>query len=253
MKDTVLQPKISIITTVFNAIGTIENTILSVLHQSYPNIEYIIIDGGSTDGTLDVINQYSGRLSAIVSENDKGIADGFNKGISMATGEWIGLINADDWYAADAVEIIINNVSDEDDVCCGNLALINCNGYRGMKNSRVSWLNFGMYIMHPTCFVRAYVYRRIGLYDTNLKIAMDFDMFLRIKQQGFRIKYINELIAFMSSGGASSDVVKMHREELTVMRRHLHDIDLLLATGFNYLNRLRWRYFYTDPFLLKTS
>lgn len=253
MKSYVQKPRVSVITTVYNAADTIESTILSVLHQSYPNIEYIIVDGGSTDGTLAIIEQYKDRIARVVSECDKGIADGFNKGIAMATGEWIGMINADDWYAANAIETIIDNITSADDVCCGNLVLVGDNGYQQMKNSKVSWLNFGMYIMHPTCFVRAAVYRQIGVYDISLKIAMDFDMFLRIRAEGYRIKYVNELIAYMNTGGVSRDVVKMHNEELTVMRRHLHKLDLLLAAVFNYLNRLRWRFFYRDPFVPKMN
>jgi glycosyltransferase involved in cell wall biosynthesis len=244
-----LIPKVSIITVVYNAVDTIENTIQSVIEQTYPNIEYIVIDGGSTDGTMEVINRYKDRISKIVSERDKGIADAFNKGIALATGDWIGMINADDWYAYNAVERIIMSVTSNDVICCGNLILIGKNGYAECKKSKVSWLNFGMYIMHPTCFVRKEVYRNVGLYDTTLKIAIDFDMFLRIKAAGYRIKYIKEMLAFMHTGGVSSDVVTMHHEELTVMRRHLRSLSYLASASFNYLNRLRWRFFYDSPFV----
>jgi glycosyltransferase involved in cell wall biosynthesis len=248
MKEAVNNPKVSIITTVYNAAATIERTILSVIHQTYKNVEYIIVDGGSTDGTLQIINQYKDRISHVISEPDKGIADGFNKGIAIATGEWIGLINADDWYALDAIKLVINNTSPKDSVCCGNIFLLGANGHNHYKKSKVSWLNFGMYIMHPTCFIRNEVYKQVGTYDTSLKIAMDFDMFLRIKRKGFKIKYIDELLAYMRTGGISADVTKMHSEELTVMGRHLPGLYYLLASSFNYLNRLRWRFFYKDPF-----
>jgi len=243
-----LLPKVSVITVVYNAVDTIENTIQSVIEQTYPNIEYIIIDGGSTDGTYEIIERYRSNISVIVSERDKGIADAFNKGIALATGEWIGMINADDWYAYNAVERMITNVTANDVICCGDLTLIGENGYAECKKSKVSWLNLGMYIMHPTCFIRREVYRNVGLYDTSLKIATDFDMFLRIKGAGYKIRYIKEMLAFMRTGGASSDVINMHREELTVMRRHLHNLSYWASASFNYLNRLRWRFFYNSPF-----
>jgi glycosyltransferase involved in cell wall biosynthesis len=241
--------KVSVITIVYNAVDTIENTIQSVIEQTYPNIEYIIIDGGSTDGTLQIIEQYKNSISKIITGPDMGIADAFNKGIALATGDWIGMINADDWYAYNAIERVMLNVSANDTICCGNLTLIGENGFALCKKSKVRWLNLGMYVMHPTCFVRKEVYERIGLYDTSLKIAVDFDMFLRIKSRGFKIKYIKEMIAFMRTGGTSSNVVQMHQEELIVMRRHLHHLLYLTSASFNYLNRLRWRFFYQNPFV----
>jgi glycosyltransferase involved in cell wall biosynthesis len=250
-KQTHNHVKVSIITVVYNAVNTIEHTIQSVINQGYNNLEYIIIDGGSTDGTLEVIEKYRKFIDRFISGPDKGIGDGFNKGIALAQGEWIGMINADDWYAPNAVELMLANVSADDDVCCGNIRLIGKNGFERDKRSKVGWLNFGMYIMHPTCFVRKRVYRAAGQYDINLKIAMDFDMFLRIKRKGFTFKYIDETIAFMRTDGVSNDTVKMHREELKVMRRHLVGISYISSLIFNYLNRLRWRFFYKDP--LRTS
>ena len=241
-------PKVTIITVSFNARSTIEDTILSVLGQTYANLEYIIVDGGSTDGTLEIIEKYKDRITKFISEPDKGIADGFNKGIAMATGDWIGMINADDWYTANAVELMMSNGTAGDDVRCGNIMLVGDNGFERIKKSKVSWLNFGMYIMHPTCFIKKEVYQRVGKYDIRLKIAMDFDMFLRIKSKGFKIKYIDELIAYMRTAGVSSDVVKMHKEELAVMHSNLGGLAYIGSWIFNHMNRLRWHFFYKDPF-----
>jgi glycosyltransferase involved in cell wall biosynthesis len=241
-------PKVSIVTTVRNAVNTIEQTILSVLNQTYKNIEYIIIDGGSTDGTLDIIEKYRDSVSVFISEPDKGIADGFNKGIARASGQWIGMINADDWYTQDAVELMMINTYANDDVCCANLLLIGENGFKKIKKSKIGWLNYGMYIMHPTCFVKSTVYKAVGRYDTTYKIAMDFDMFLRIKHAGYRIKHIDEHIACMRTFGVSNDVKKMHAEELAVMKHNLHWSSFFFASLFNQLNRLRWRLWYKDPF-----
>jgi glycosyltransferase involved in cell wall biosynthesis len=241
------QPKVTIITTVLNAVKTIEQTILSVINQSYKNIEYIVIDGGSTDGTLDIIERYREQINIFITGPDKGIADGFNKGIALATGEWIGMINADDWYTPKAVELMIQPAA-KYSVCCGNLILNGDNGYQQVRRSKVNWLNYGMYIMHPTCFIKRAVYQQVGEYDNTFKIAMDFDMFLRIKRAGYTIKYVNKNIAYMRTAGVSNDVEKMHAEELAVMKRHLGGVSFLLSSLFNYLNKLRWRLWYKDPF-----
>jgi glycosyltransferase involved in cell wall biosynthesis len=243
-----IEPKVTIITTVYNAVGTIEQTLKSVINQTYKNIEYIIVDGGSTDGTLQVLYKYRDKISGMISESDKGIADGFNKGVAMATGEWIGMLNADDWYMPDAVKLMVEHTDAGDSVCCANLRLIGENGYERIKKSKVGWLNFGMYIMHPTCFVKRSVYQKVGEYDIAFKIAMDFDMFLRIKRAGYKIKYIDEHIACMRTNGVSSNTAKMHAEELAVMKRNLNGGGLLLSRIFNYLNKLRWRLWYKDPF-----
>lgn len=248
MENFAYTPKVTIITVVYNAQATIEDTIISVINQTYANLEYIIVDGGSTDGTIKIIEKYREKITHFISEPDKGIADGFNKGIAMATGDWIGMINADDWYALNAVELIMNNGKANDNVRCGNIMLIGNNGFARIKKSKVSWLNFGMYIMHPTCFIKNEVYQQVGKYDIHLKIAMDFDMFLRIKSKGFKIRHIDELIAYMRTAGVSSDVVKMHKEELAVMHRNLAGLNYLASWAFNYMNRLRWRFFYKDPF-----
>src|ERR1044072_3693479 len=107
-------PTVSIITVVFNAEKHLEQTINSVLAQTFTDIEYIIIDGGSTDGSVGIIKKYEGQLSYWISEKDKGIADAFNKGITRATGEIIGLINADDWYEPDTVRLVVEHMQDAD-------------------------------------------------------------------------------------------------------------------------------------------
>ncbi len=103
------KPLVSIITVCLNSEKTIEQTIQSVINQTYPNIEYIIIDGKSTDRTLEIIDKYKGKISILVSESDEGIYDAMNKGLKLATGELIGIINSDDWYESDAVETIVNS------------------------------------------------------------------------------------------------------------------------------------------------
>jgi len=122
-------PLVSIITTVFNGKETIEETIKSVLGQSYPNIEYIVTDGGSTDGTLEIIKVHRDKISKFISEKDQGIYDGMNKGIKMAAGEIIGILNSDDVYASDnVIEMVVRKIEDNNvDVCWGDLVYVDKN------------------------------------------------------------------------------------------------------------------------------
>ncbi|MBD1395402.1 glycosyltransferase family 2 protein [Mucilaginibacter glaciei] len=243
-----LAVKVSVITVVYNAVHTIEETIRSVINQTYQNIEYIVIDGGSTDGTLDVIKKYLPANSYFKSEPDTGIADAFNKGVAVATGDWVAIINADDWYVSNAVESMMKAVNDTTDVCCGNIMLVGENDYRRVKPSKVNWLNYGMYIMHPTCFIRREVYASVGDYDTSLSIAMDYDMLMRIRNSGFKIQYIDELVTYMRTGGASSDITRMHQEEIKVIKNHLNGYSYWLSRAVKYADIIRWRFFYKSPF-----
>lgn len=235
--------KISIITIVFNNDRTLEGTIESVLNQTYPNIEYIIVDGGSTDNTLSIIKKYEQSIKWI-SEPDRGISDAFNKGILMSSGDLIGIINADDWYEKDAIEIIVENLEDEIDVYCGNIRLIDKSSeISKYKKSKISWLSLGMHVMHPSVFVKRSVYNKVGLFNIDYKIAMDYDMLLRIRRHSFRFKYIDRTIANMRLNGASSDVKKMHAEELKVMRNNLSGSSFILAIISNYTNRFLYYFF----------
>jgi len=237
MKEEKLNYKITIITIVYNSAQTLEQCIISVLGQTYQNIEYVVIDGGSTDGSIDIIKKYEHKVSKWISEKDAGIADGFNKGIKLATGDLIGIINADDWFESDAVETIVGNLNNSQ-VYCGNINLVSEKGDIIVRKSKVSWLNYGMYVMHPSVFVKRTVYESVGLFDVNLKIAMDFDLFLRIKKKGYNICYIDKVIANMRTGGKSSDTVSMHKEELAVMKAHLSLGQYILSALFNYANRI---------------
>lgn len=199
----------SIITPSFNSSGYLRETIESVLSQDYPVIEYIIVDGGSTDGTVDIIREYADRDKRIswISEPDDGIADAFNKGIRMAKGNIIGILNSDDRYAPEALRIVAEAVTahPECDVFHGNMLR-----YQGdaplflLKPSDVErniWHE--MPLNHPATFVTQKAYRQAGPFDTGLKIAMDYDMMLRLHQAGFRFWHIDEVLAHMRYGGAS--------------------------------------------------
>ena len=201
----------SIITPCFNSSGYLRETIESVLSQDYPAIEYIIVDGGSTDETVDIIRECADRDKRIswISEPDDGIADAFNKGIRMAKGNIIGILNSDDRYAPGALRMVAAAVAahPECDVFHGNMLR-----YQGdvplflLKPSDVErniWHE--MPLNHPATFVTQKAYRQAGPFDTGLKIAMDYDMMLRLYQAGFRFWHIDEVLAHMRYGGVSDE------------------------------------------------
>jgi glycosyltransferase involved in cell wall biosynthesis len=196
------QPLVSIITIVYNADRYLEQTIQSVLQQSYRPIEYIIIDGGSNDNSIAIIKKYEDRLAYWVSEKDKGISDAFNKGIHQASGEIIGIINADDWYEPHAIERIVKAM-ERADVAYGNLRYWK----EGVPDVTVegddAYLPNEMSVNHPTVFVRSDCYKEHGLFRTDLKYAMDYDLMLRLKTRGCRFVHIPEVLANMRWEGLS--------------------------------------------------
>ena len=226
---------VSIITISYNSERSISRTINSVLNQDYKNIEYIIVDGGSTDKTLDIVKSFESNFIeksiAIkwISEKDKGISDAFNKGITLASGEIIGIVNSDDWLEDGAVRIIIENLEKNISIYCGNLNLYDKYGsFIKTRKSRPSLLPLGMYIMHPTVFIKKEVYKQ-NRFDINLKVAMDFDLLLRLRNLGYKVKYIDRTISNMLQGGASGDVEKMRDEEDSVLQKNLSKSVYLLA------------------------
>jgi glycosyltransferase involved in cell wall biosynthesis len=217
------RPLVSIITISFNSAATIERTIRSVLTQSYPAFEYIVIDGASSDGTAQIIARYAGSIAHWVSERDSGISHAFNKGIGAAHGQLIGLINADDWYEEDAVATMAASFADgSPDVLFGNLR------FPDLGRVQRADPDFGRkiaYVMptlnHPTCFVAADAYRRFGTFDERYRIAMDFDLLRRFHALGATFRYVDHLIANMSRRGVSDrDLVRRYGEVLEITRYH---------------------------------
>lgn len=209
-------PTVSIITVCRNSSATIAKTIESVLTQKDANTEYIIIDGGSIDGTQDIVNSYSG-IDCFVSEPDQGIADAFNKGIIRASGEIIGLINADDTLCPDTLDTVrmffLHHISTE--VLHGDLMLYE--GERIIKRLKPSgrwWYPWRLVLFnHPATFVRRSVYQQYGKFDIGYAIAMDVEIFLRWLTMGVSICYLPEVLAKMQIGGASGqNALKGYRE-----------------------------------------
>lgn len=196
------QPLVSIITIVYNGEKHLQQTIESVLSQSYKHIEYLVVDGGSTDNSLNIIRSFDARITGWKSEKDRGISDAFNKGLDMAKGEIIGIINADDWYEPDAVEKAVGLIKDSD-IVYGDLRLIKDGKSDFVLKGNHRFLESEMTINHPTVFVKKNCYVQWGIFDEKYKCAMDYELMLRFKTHGSQFKHIPFVLANMRWEGMS--------------------------------------------------
>jgi glycosyltransferase involved in cell wall biosynthesis len=202
------QPKITVITIVRNAAATIEEAIRSVLAQDYPTLEYIIVDGGSTDGTLAIIDRWRPRLARIISEKDQGISDAMNKGIGMATGDLIGLVHADDRLVGGALQAVAEAYCQDSsvDVIHGNCIAFDAEtGERFLAKPapKVNQPFLGQFLKHGSMFVSRQAYRKHGAYDLRYQCAMDYDLVLRLYLAGARMTYLDRPIAELRMYGVS--------------------------------------------------
>ena len=209
--------RLSIITVCYNSISTITDTIESVLSQSCSNIEYIIIDGGSEDGTLEVINRYKEKIYHIVSESDYGIYDAINKGINLATGDVIGILNSDDYYSDEFVlEKVLSVFSDKKvDAIFADLVYVhpdklnNVVRYYSAADFSLTKFAYGWMPPHPTFFVKREIYEKYGLFKTDYKIAADFELLARfLVRHKISYHYLPEVIVKMRTGGLSTRNIK---------------------------------------------
>lgn len=201
-------PLVSVVTVCLNSEMFLEQTILSVVNQGYRNIEYIVIDGGSTDGTINILEKFKENINIIISEPDTGIYNAMNKGIKLARGEIIGLINSDDYYADDAIEAVVNEwqKNKQVDVLCGNMVLINCRTGNGkIEYPIIDYDKKIAKILHSSCFVTKSCYIKYGLYNESFKCASDLEFFNRLVSKRANILLINKTLAYFRSGGFSSD------------------------------------------------
>jgi len=212
-------PLVSVITIVYNGENYIEQTINSVLNQSYKNLEYIIIDGGSKDNTLSIIKKYENRITYWVSEKDSGISDAFNKGIARATGEIVGIINADDWYEPDTVNLVVN-VIEHYDVAYGYVQYWSHSKKSFIQKSTVEHLERQVSVIHPTVFVKKECYQRFGVFNTNYKCAMDYDLLLRLKVNHCKFVYIPSILANMRWDGLSDQRWLLGCKETLKIKNH---------------------------------
>lgn len=200
-------PLISIITVCRNSEKTFKKTIESVLNQTYGNIEYIIIDGDSTDSTKEIIKNYEGKFNGRlkwISEKDNGIFDAMNKGIALATGEIIGIINSDDWYEHNTVKTVVNEYSKNGDgVYYGILRYVKDEKEVFLHRDDYTILSSAM-IQHPTCFLLKRFYNEYGHFDTSYHFASDYDFMLRLYSHHVPFYPLDTIIANFSMNGVSN-------------------------------------------------
>lgn len=227
-------PKVSIVTVVYNGGATLERTIQSVLRQDFPGIEYIIVDGGSTDSTLDIVRQYQDRLAYWCSAKDNGIYDAMNKGVALCTGEWVGLINADDAYAPGAVAQAMAAVQGDPrvNIVHGDIVVHYPNGVEKVKYAKQSGFllkYWEMVLNHPSFFVRRAYYSGHP-FDPTFRVSGDHHWTLRAWLEDRRqFLYVPQVLAHFTAGGASMT---------NSLGRSLRESDRMGASlGFSVLER----------------
>lgn len=210
--------KISVITVCFNSASTIRQTIESVLSQRYSAVEHVVVDGNSTDKTVSIIREYADRLGRVVSEPDKGLYDAMNKGVHLASGEIIGVLNSDDFFESEDTLAQVADYFDkhpEIDVVFGDVLFVDpdltdkvIRYYRANK-FRPWKLRFGWMPPHPATYVRRSVYQRFGDYRTDMKISADYEMFVRwLLKGGVSYGYLDQVLVRMRAGGISTSGVR---------------------------------------------
>ena len=226
------RPLVTVITVVFNGADDLEKTLLSVLNQSYDNVEYIVIDGGSTDGTLDIIRQYDHVIDYWLSEKDVGIYHAMNKGIQLANGDWLNFMNSGDYFHENSTldKIAIQMAS--------NMAII-FGDFETFSNRHqfyerkvpgpvsVKNLVMKMPICHQSMFVTLQSFKYVGLFDTNYKLCADHDWLIKALLAGQQAKYVKECIAFSNIDGVSStSIFQRKRERLAIALVHFDGLKL---------------------------
>jgi len=202
---------VSVITVCYNSEDYIEETIKSVLNQSYNKIEYIIVDGKSKDNTLDIIRKYKNKYSdklKYISEEDKGIYDAMNKGIKMSRGEIIGILNSGDWYDKNTIQKIVDNYNKNIDIYYGDKYLVNEENKKILKivKGSINSLKERMSINHPTMFVKKDWYENNFLYDIKYQLSADYKFALKSYLKNANFQYLNYPLTFMRTGGKSKNI-----------------------------------------------
>lgn len=242
--------KVSIITVSYNSEATIRETIESVITQDYPSIEYIIIDGASTDNTMNIIREYGDRIDIVISEPDKGIYDGMNKGIRAATGDVVGFINSDDFYPSSSILTNVMQVFSDPsiDVSYGDLCYVKPNDIHSIVRYWQSSdfipgsFRHGWCPPHPTFFVRRKIYEELGLFDLNYKIAADVEIMMRfLEVHNIRAAYLPEVLVHMRLGGETNksidNIIRQNQEIWRALKAHGLKPSLFRFVGGKVLSR----------------
>ena len=239
------KPLISIITVVFNGEKYLEETIQSVINQTYSNVEYIIIDGGSSDGTLDIIKKYEDKIDYWVSEKDKGIYDAMNKGIQVSQGEIIGIVNSDDYLYLDTISNIANlYLENKFNYTYGTLDYIDENGNKLYEISSIGINNIKYKIfkhmpyLHPTMFVSKKLYEEIGMYNMIYKLSADYDFVLRLIENKYKGVELSFKTGCFRVGGASGGIETI-KENHTLLLEHKHPFLLVWLNSLVMKSKLK--------------
>jgi glycosyltransferase involved in cell wall biosynthesis len=209
--------KVSIITVVYNNDKTIDCSIQSVLSQDYPSIEYVVIDGQSTDGTLEKIKPYQNKIAHFLSEPDQGIYDAMNKGLNLATGDIIGILNSDDFYIDTTIisQIVQEFQTKQIDLVFGDIVYVKPDDlnkitrYYGSANFHPKKFAWGWMPGHPSCFLKREIYEKYGYFKTDYKIAADYEILTRfMAKHAISYSYIPKVFVKMRTGGVSSANLK---------------------------------------------
>lgn len=240
-------PKISVVTVVYNSAALIENTVKSIINQSYSHIEYIVVDGGSTDGTIDILNRYKKNISTLISEPDRGIYDAMNKGISLASGDFVVFINSGDKFSSpDILEKIFSDPNAaQADVIYGDTDITDSDGNiihsrRHRPPERLNWKSFkrGMLVCHQSFIARRNL---IDSYDLTYRYAADFDWCIRILKKSKSVHNSRQVISlFLEGGQTRKTIVPGLKERFRIMRHHY---GLISATFWNIILGVRFTWF----------
>lgn len=242
---------VSIITVCFNSEKTIKDTIESILNQSYKEIEYIIIDGNSTDTTLEIIKSYNEDFKERnisyrwISESDKGIYDAMNKGLKMTNGELIGILNSDDWYQKNAIEKVVQtNQKNEFSLISGKKNKVNSQKkiLKTLDNKKEikKYIKKTMPINHPATFVHKNVYKKVGFFDTQYKLSADYDFIFRAFKAKATFLFTDEIIVNMRNTGATHQTKNLFitaKEDY-----HIRKKNNINSAWFYYLKRIGFNY-----------
>ena len=255
------KPIITIITVVRNCEETIEETILSVINQNYQNIEYIIIDGMSTDNTLNIIKKYEKRVSHCVSESDKGIYDAMNKGIQLATGDWVNFMNAGDYFFNNSIiSLVVSEIIKQNfDIIYGDfIALDNSTNTKLLVVARsIDSIVKGSVFSHQSCFIKSDVLK-INNFDLKYKIAADYNQILSLYLSGKIFHHIELPLAIMTIDGLSYSNIDTYKEQAKIIHKYkpyskytlnfiflisLYYFRLIIGPkGTGYIRKIKWKY-----------
>lgn len=242
--------KVSIITVCLNNARFLQSAIESVFNQDYQNIEYIIIDGGSTDGTVDIVKSYGIKISKFISEPDNGIYDAMNKGLNIATGEIIGILNSDDiYYNSHVISNVVGAFEKQNcDIVYGNICYVKQYDLnrvvRVWETSKYISGSFkkGWHPPHPALFVKNKIYHRFGLFNTNFKLAADFELMLRLFEKvNASSYYLPEKLVKMRMGGASTSLKNLFRQNKECY--NAFKVNIIQISPYYFIQRLLPKFF----------